>query len=220
LPEIYNISLAKIEEDAVTITFTTNIPCSSLVEYTNLDNNDTRMEGSTAYTTVHSVRLTNLKYDTYYSAMITVESEAGEKTKSAPITFLTTKDEVAPVISKVKTESTLYAGSDNKVQTIVTWETDEAAICQFFFHQGLVAPDKVDELPLEKDYTQKHTQVTANLLPSTVYKFWVECYDDVENKGRSADFIILTPTREESIIDIILKNFESTFGWVKSFNKK
>lgn len=219
LPEIYNISIAKIEEDAATITFTTNIPCSSLVEYTNLDNNDTRMEGSSAFTTIHNVRLTGLKYDTYYSAVITVENEHGEKTKSAPITFLTIKDEIPPVVSKVKTESTLYPGSDNKVQTIVSWETDEQAVCQFFFHLGLTAPDKVDELPIEKDYTQKHTQVTTNLLPSTVYKFWVECFDDVENKARSSDFIILTPSREENIIDIILKNFEGTFGWVKKMGK-
>ena len=219
LPEIYNISIAKIEEDAATITFTTNIPCSSLLEYTNLDNNDTRMEGSSAFTTIHNVRLTGLKYDTYYSAVITVENEFGEKAKSAPITFLTIKDEIAPVVSKVKTESTLYPGSDNKVQTIVSWETDELAVCQFFFHQGLTAPDKIDELPIEKDYTQRHTQVTTNLLPSTVYKFWVECYDDVENKSRSTDFIILTPSREENIIDIILKNFEGTFGWVKKMGK-
>lgn len=219
LPEIYNISIAKIEEDAATITFTTNIPCSSLLEYTNLDNNDTRMEGSSAFTTIHTVRLTGLKYDTYYSAVITAENENSEKTRSAPITFLTIKDEVPPVVSKVRTESTLYPGSDNKVQTIVSWETDEQAVCKFFFHQGLTAPEKVDELPIEKDFTQKHTQVTTNLLPSTVYKFWVECYDDVENKSRSNDFIILTPSREENIIDIIMKNFESTFGWVKKVGK-
>ncbi len=219
LPEIYNISIAKIEEDAATITFTTNIPCSSLVEYTNLDNGDTRMEGSSAYTTIHNVRLSDLKYDTYYSALIIVESEYGEKTRSAPITFLTIKDEIPPAVSKVKNESTLYPGADNKVQTIVSWETDELAICQFFYHQGLIAPDKVEELPIEKDYAQKHTQVTTNLLPSTVYKFWVTCYDDVENKARSSDFIILTPSREQSIIDIILKNFEGTFGWVKKMGK-
>lgn len=219
LPEIYNISIAKIEEDAATITFTTNIPCSSLLEYTNLDNNDTRMEGSSAYTTIHTVRLTGLKYDTYYSAVITAENEHNEKVKSAPITFLTIKDEVPPVVSKVRTESTLYPGSDNKVQTIVSWETDEQAVCKFFFHQGLTAPEKVDELPIEKDFAQKHTQVTTNLLPSTVYKFWVECYDDVENKSRSNDYIILTPSREENIIDIIMKNFESTFGWVKKMGK-
>lgn len=215
LPEIYNINIAKIEEEAVTITFATNIPCSSFIEYTNLDINETKMEGSSNYSVVHSVRIENLKYDTYYSAIIFVESEAGEKARSSPLTFLTIKDGAPPVITNVNTEATLYPGSDNKVQTIVSWGTDEMANCQFFFHQGFNAPDKVDVLPLEKDPTQKHITVTSNLLPSSVYKFWIECYDKVQNKSRSSDYIMLTPSREESIIDIIMKNFESTFGWVR-----
>jgi hypothetical protein len=214
-PEIYNITIAKIEEDAVTITFATNIPCSSFIEYTNMDTNETKMEGSSNYSVVHSVRVENLKYDTYYSAIITAESEVGEKVQSAPFTFLTIKDEAPPAISKINTESTLYPGSDNKVQTIVSWETDEMATCQFFFHQGFNAPEKVDVLPMEKDLTQKHVQVTTNLLPSTVYKFWIECLDKVSNKARSSDFIMLTPSRDQNIFDIILKNFETTFGWVQ-----
>jgi hypothetical protein len=215
-PEIYNISIYKIEEDAATILFNTNVPVTSVIEYTNLDSADTKLEGNSSYATIHQIRLTNLIYDTYYSAVIKVENEYGEKAQSAPFTFLTIKDEVAPIISKVNTESTLYPGADTKVQTIVSWETDELSKCQFFYHQGLAATDEVQELDIENDFKQDHVQVTTNLLPSTVYKFWIKCWDDVENEAKSRDFSMLTPTREESIIDIILKNFESTFGWVKN----
>ncbi len=214
LPEIYNITIAKIEEDAATINFATNIPCSAYIEYTNLDTGESKLQGSSNYSIVHSIVIDNLKFDTYYSAVITAESEAGDRVQSAPLTFLTIKDVVPPVISKVNTESTLYPGADTKVQTIVSWETDEEAVCQFSFHQGFNATEKVDVLPLETDYSLKHVQVTTNLLPSTVYKFWVECYDKVGNKSRTSDYIMLTPTREQNIIDIILKNFETTFGWV------
>ncbi len=216
LPEIYNLSVYKIEEDAATITFNTNVPCSSLVEYTNLDTADTKMEGSSDYGVAHSVRLTNLNYDTYYSALVEVENEYGEKAQSSPFTFLTIKDETEPMISKVRTESTLYPGGDTKVQTIISWETDELAVCQLFYHQGLATGEDINELEIEEDYIKKHVQVTTNLLPSTVYKYWIKCWDDVKNEARSRDFSMLTPTREESIIDIILKNFESTFGWVKN----
>jgi hypothetical protein len=217
LPEIYNITIAKIEEEAVTINFATNIPCSAYIEYTDLDTGETKMQGNSNYAIVHSVRIDNLKYDTYYSAIITAESEAGDRVQSPPFTFLTIKDVVPPAISKVNTESTLYPGADVKVQTIVSWETDEAAVCQFSFHQGFNATEKVNVLAMETDYGQKHVQVTTDLLPSTVYKFWIECYDKVGNKARTSDYIMLTPTQEQNIIDIILKNFESTFGWV---NKK
>ncbi len=215
LPEIYNINLAKIEEEAATITWVTNVPCSSIVEYTNLDTNETKLEGNSSFITVHSMRLTNLIFDTYYSAIIKVENEHGEKAESEALTFITIKDEAPPVISKVNTESTLYPGSENKVQTIASWQTDESSICQFFYHQGLVVVDEGQFLPSEEELSIKHVQVVTNFLPSTVYKFWIVCKDEVGNQARSQDFTMLTPTQEESIIDIIIRNFESTFGWVK-----
>jgi hypothetical protein len=67
----------------------------------------------------------------------------------------------------------------------------------------------------EEDYGTEHVQVITNFLPSTVYKFWIICNDEADNVAKSQDFSMLTPTQEESIIDIIIKNFESSFGWVK-----
>lgn len=215
LPEIYNIQIVKVEEEAATIRWVTNVPCSAIIAYTNLNNNETKLEGNSSFLTAHSLRLTNLIFDTYYSVVIKVESEDGEKTESDPLTFITTRDEYAPAIAKVNTESTIYPGSDNKIQTIVSWETDEDAQCQLFYHQGLVLIDEPETLLKEEDYGLKHVQVVTNFLPSTVYKFWIVCNDEAENVGRSDDYTILTPTQEESIIDIIIKNFESSFGWLK-----
>ena len=215
LPEIYNIQIIKIEEESATIRWVTNVPCSAIVEYTNLNNNKTKLEGNSSYLTVHSMKLTNLIFDTYYSAVIKVESEENEQAESDPLTFITTKDEYPPLVAKVKTESTLYPGSENKIQTLASWETDEDAQCQLFYHQGLIVADEPESLLKEEDYSIKHVQVITNFLPSTVYKFWIVCQDEAGNQARSDDYTMLTPTQEESIIDIIIKNFESTFGWVK-----
>jgi hypothetical protein len=215
LPEISNIAIRKIEENSATIAWVTNVPCSAIVEYANLENNDTKLSGNTNYITVHSMQLKELKFDTYYSFVIRVENEQGDKAASDPRTFLTTKDQVPPVISKVSTESTLYPGSDNKVQTIINWETDEISKCQLYFQKGLLSNDKPEFLPEEIEESTKHVQVATNFQPATVYKFWVQCKDDVGNEGKSENFSLLTPSREESIIDIIIKNFQSAFGWVK-----
>lgn len=215
LPEIYNVQVVKIEETSATIRWTTNIPCSAIVEYTNLNNNDTKMEGNSAFVTAHSTQLTNLVFDTYYSAVIRVESEAGEKAVSEPITFITIRDEAPPIISKVTTESTIYPGADNKIQTIISWRTDEAASCQLSYQQGLISLSEPEILPKEEDFGTKHVQVGTNFLPAQVYKFWVICEDAAQNSVRSEDFTMLTPSQEESIIDIIIKNFESSFGWLK-----
>jgi hypothetical protein len=213
-PEIYNLQITKIQETSATIRWTTNIPCTAIIEYTNLNNNDTKLEGNSTYITVHSQQLNNLIFDTYYSVIVTVESEDGEKTISDPMTFITTRDEVPPSVLKVTTESTIYPGSDNKIQTVASWRTDELAKCQMFYHQGLVLLDEPFSLPKDEDFGIKHVQVATNFLPASVYKFWIICEDEAGNSVKSEDFSMLTPSQEESIIDIIIKNFEASFGWV------
>jgi len=215
-PEIYNAQVVKVQEEQATIRWSTNVPCSSIVEYTNLNTNETKLEGNSSFLTVHSMTLSDLVFDTYYSAVIHVESEQGEETKSQPTTFITVKDEEPPVISKVNTESTLYPGSENKIQTIASWSTDEPSQCQLFYHQGLTVADEPKHLEKETDLTKEHVQVVTNFLPATVYKFWIDCEDEAGNKASSEDYTMLTPSQEESIIDIILKNFESSFGWLKN----
>ncbi|MEI8361291.1 MAG: fibronectin type III domain-containing protein [bacterium] len=216
MPEVFNINVSKIEEEAATIDFSTNIPTSAIIEYTDLNLNVTKLEGSTALVSEHSLRLKGLKFDTYYSAVVKVENEQGEKTVSEPITFTTVKDIIPPVISKVNSESTLYPGEDNKTQTIVSWRSDEPAACQFMFSQGLtVGNEEGTGLQAEEDYTTAHVQVVTEFQSATVYKFWINCHDKTGNKARSDDYTMLTPSKEQSILDVIIKNFEGTFGWLK-----
>jgi len=216
LPIIKNLSLSKVEETSATIAFLTNVPASAIIEYTNLNTGESKLEGQSAFLTNHMIKLNNLIFDTYYSVVVTVENEQNEKAVSDPLTFITTRDEEPPVITKVNTESTLYPGSDNKVQTIISYETDEASKCQLNYHRGIVSLDGNETLPEEQEFVSDHVQVVTNFLPANVYKFWIVCRDDAQNKAKSQDFTMLTPSQEESIIDIILKNFEGTFGWIKN----
>ncbi|MEX0931681.1 MAG: fibronectin type III domain-containing protein [Candidatus Paceibacterota bacterium] len=217
LPNITNIDLEKIEETSATIVWNTTVPAKSLIDYENLDTGEIKSLGSPSLATSHSLRLSDLTLGTQYRAIITAENAGGERVSSDPITFVTIIDEEPPVISKVTNESTLFPGSEARIQTIISWETDEPSLCNFFYHQGLV-PGVVPEqtLPRKDDnYKQEHVQVVVDFAPSTVYKFWVMCEDASENESRSEDFVLFTPEKEKNIIDIILENFEGTFGWVQ-----
>ncbi len=220
LPEIFNASVSKAEEDAATIEFSTNVPCSAVVEYTDLNTNIVKLEGSPLLVTSNSIRIKELKFDTYYSAVIKVENEQGEKTVGVPLTFKTIKDIVPPVISSVKAKSNLDQGTDN-TQTIVNWRTDEPAICQLLYKTGSTetgdSADKKEANNKNKDldYVSNHIQVLMDFKMASVYKYWIECSDKTGNKIKSDNYTILTPVREQSILDIILKNFEGTFGWLK-----
>jgi hypothetical protein len=59
--------------------------------------------------------------------------------------------------------------------------------------------------------------VITDFAPATVYQFWLNCTDEArEYRIQSENFVLFTPIQEKNIIDLILENFESTFGWVKN----
>ena len=218
-PSVANFHIVKAETDSVTLAWNTNIPASGVVEYTNTKNKFAQSAGSPIFATTHLVKISNLSLGARYSAVVKAMNSLGETVTSNQIYFATVKDVSPPLISKVSDESTLYASADVKVQTIVSWQTDEKAFCQFYYREGL--NPNIDPVGLgeEKDPRQDHVEVIVEFLPSTVYQFWVECKDPSGNKGKSENFVLFTPNKEKSIIDIILENFQGTFGWVNNIGK-
>lgn len=219
VPVISNYRIVKVEPDSVTLAWRTNIPASGNVEYTDMNSRIVQTAGSPVLATSHNVKISNLRLGTRYSAIVRAENAVGDKVASSPLYFTTVKDTAEPIISKVSSESTLYPTADAKVQTIVSWYTDEPTYCQFFYRSGLNPSVDATGLGEEKQSRIDHVQVVVDFLPSTVYQFWVECRDPSNNRSRSENFVLFTPDKEKSIIDIILENFEGTFGWVKNIGK-
>jgi hypothetical protein len=220
LPQISDIKLRKVEEDSATVSWTTQVPSGGLVEYINLSTKVMKSIGDPSLTTAHTLRLPDLKFRSPYSFVIKARTPSGDEISSNPITFTTTKDDTPPIISNVSNESTLYPGADAKVQTIISWDTDEQSLCQFFYGEGVVVKeDAALSFPEETGLALKHVQVITSFSPSTAYKFWVKCADRNDNSARSEDFVLFTPSKEKNIIDIILENFQGTFGWVNNIGK-
>jgi len=219
LPTIRDLRITKVEETSATFSWSTTVPAAGYVVYMNKKTGQVKTEGSPELISGHTVRITDLTLGTKYSAHVNTENAAGDKVTSDEMTFVTVKDEFPPDISKVSNESTLYPSSDSKIQTIVSWATDEEAYCQFYYRQGLTAQSEDLTLDREKEPRTDHVQVVVAFLPATVYKFWVACEDGAGNASRSEDFVLFTPAKEKSIIDIILENFQGAFGWVKNIGK-
>jgi hypothetical protein len=219
LPQIINPTISRIQETAATVSWATGgVLSKGVVEYTNLRSKVTKSAGNPVFLTNHSIQLSGLDFGTRYSVVITSTNEAGNEVASKPLTFLTVRDIVPPAIAKVNNESTLFPSEDVKIQTIISWETDEPSFCQVHYTQGLVlaAGEQGDVLPLESNPLTSHTQVIVGFAPATVYKFWMLCHDEADNEARSEDYVLITPVKEKSIIDIILENFQGTFGWLKN----
>lgn len=220
MAQVVNVRVQKVEEHTATISWQTSFPASGVVQYTNLRNHQTKTMEDDTQTVAHSIKLNDLDFKTTYSVLVKTKGKDGTETDGMPLTFVTIKDETPPIISHVSNDSTLYPGDDTKIQTIVSWETDESATCQFFSHQSVSGNDAdAKGYGEETNPAVDHVQVITDYAPSTVYQFWVECKDANDNKAKSEYFVLYTPEKEKSILDMIMQNFQGTFGWMKNIGK-
>ncbi len=222
LPEIQGLKVSRVQETSALVSWQTpGVKAKGRVEFVNARTKAAKTVGDPVLTTAHAVQLTGLEFGTRYTATAYSTNEAGDEVASKPFSFITVRDVIAPVISKVSNESTLFPSEDTKVQTIISWQTDEPASCTVSYTQGLLHDDnnQGDSLPTEANPLTNHTQVIVGFAPATVYKFWMECADESGNTSKSDDFVLITPIKEKNIIDIILENFQGTFGWVNKIGK-
>ncbi len=216
-PDIRNLRVVKVEENAATLAWETTVPAKALVEFQDQTTGAQSSVGRPTLATTHQMRLADLTLGTRYVAFVTAENSGGDRIKSQPIQFITVKDIAPPIITNVTNESTIFPGSESRIQTIVEWDTDEPSNCLMTYQEGVAGgtePYTIEKETLE--YNTSHVQVVVDFAPATVYQFFLECTDDAGNSVKSENFVLFTPIQEKNIIDLILENFESTFGWVKN----
>lgn len=217
MPDIKNLRVVKVEENAATLAWDTTVPAKALVEYQDQTTGAQNSVGRPTLATSHQMRLADLTLGTRYVAYVISENSGGDRVKSQPIQFVTVRDIASPIISNVTNESTLFPGGESRIQTIVEWITDEPAHCLMTYREGVAGGTEPTIIEKESvEYNTSHVEVVIDFAPATVYQFWLNCEDQAGNKVQSENFVLFTPIQEKNIIDLIIENFESTFGWVKN----
>ena len=217
LPEIRNLRILKVEEESAALAWDTTVPSEALVEYQNLSTGEQNSVGRPTLATSHQMNISDLTFGTRYVAFVIAENASGDRVRSRPIQFITVRDIEPPIISNVTNESTLFPGSESRIQTIVAWNTDEPAYCVLTYQEGVAGGS--DEISIESEtinYVTNHVQVITDFQPATSYQFWLNCEDESGNMAQSENFVLFTPAQERNIIDLIMENFEQTFGWVQN----
>lgn len=217
MPEIRNLRVVKVEETSATLAWDTNVPATALVEYQDQTTGERQSVGRPTLATTHQMRLADLTLGTRYVAFVTAENSGGDRVRSQPIQFITVRDTAPPIISNVTNESTLFPGSESRIQTIIEWDTDEPSFCQLTYQEGVAGA--AEEFVIEREqveYNTTHVEVVVDFAPATVYQFYLTCRDEAGNEVQSENFVLFTPIQEKNIIDIIIENFEATFGWVNN----
>lgn len=119
-------------------------------------------------------------------------------------------------LSSIKIDNALVPGRTDRLQTIIFWKTNEPANSVVYYEEGISNNDNLaNKTGEEKEYTADHAVIIANFKPSTIYRIKVVSEDEAGNTASSPIRAILTPRSAESIVDVIFKNFQESFGFLK-----
>ncbi len=173
-----SISTSAITDTSATITWTTDEPSTSQVEYWpgSLSNLDTTL------VTSHSVTLTDLIPGTTYHYKTRSVDAAGNLTVSDEHTFTTLStapDTTPPVISDVSVSDV----SDDSV--VIRWTTDEPSTSQVEYWPGSLSN-------LDTTLVTSHSVTLTDLTSETTYHYKTRSVDASDNLAISDEYTFTT----------------------------
>ncbi len=217
LPGIVKYSLGTITGNTAEILWETNIPTDSFVSFWKTADGEStaKTQGSPELVKSHRVVITGLEGKTEYNFRILGRDVSGNAFESNVLSFNTPLDTSPPVITNVKSEVSTNT-KDDRLQLVVSWDTDEPSKSQVEYNIGSVTNDDY-KLKSREDtnLNLNHIVIIVGLKPSTNYHFRIQAADAAGNVGHSGDYSVLTPQRRKSLLQIILEKLEQTFGWLR-----
>ncbi|MDF1498004.1 MAG: fibronectin type III domain-containing protein, partial [Patescibacteria group bacterium] len=217
LPQIESYTIEKVEDTKTIIKWQTNVETDSTIKYTDIKTGIVKKQGEDALSTVHVFTLKSLDPGTEYSIQIQGRDIYANQVISPELKLTTLVDETPAEITQVRTETAISSGKSDIVQTIINWKTNEPTTSQILWEEGISKEDKPQNSSQEDtNFTTNHISIITSFKPASVYRFRIAGKDKSGNYSESQDFTILIPEKKKSVIQIIIGNFEDTFGWVKN----
>ncbi len=213
-------AIVAVKNDGFTVVWQTADPTSSVVEYRNLASGESNLITDNTKKTYHNVQIQNLPSGTTYTVAVSGTNGNGNRISAAKtLRVTTTVDVTPPVISNFKVDNALVPGNTGFVQSVVGWMTDKPANSTVYYEEGAGGPagtstelaNKVSSLDT---YTTSHIMILPNLRAGTVYRIKVVSTDQSGNTKVFGPTSIITPNQSQSVLDIIVKNFEDTFKFL------
>jgi len=185
-PIITEVASSDITEISVVITWTTDEPCDSQIEYGDTDIYATSSTLMTTLVTSHTVNLTGLTPETTYHFRVKSSDASGNQAMSDDYSFATLEpDTTAPITSSIAATST------SETRATITWATDEP--CDSQVEYGFTTSYGITISP-EITLSTTHSIGLAGLEPNTTYHYRVASCDVSGNEVTSTDHAFTTLT--------------------------
>jgi len=219
--EIGSYTVDNVSPEKAVFKWVTNIETDSQVKYIPYRNNmlsvdETRTVKDKAYTTIHEIIISEFEAGTVYQVEISGKDAGGSITSKIIPTFFTSDVDLPPTISQVQTNLAISPGKESKIQAVISWMTDEPSTSRVLYQKGFAASgtELAEKTSIDPNFTKKHAIVITKFDPGAIYTFKVESTDSGGNMSLSKTYTILSPKQKETVFQVIMKNFESMFGWV------
>ncbi len=219
--EINTYKFDVISANEARVMWVTSAPTDSSVAFTPYrggvpDLNSKQFVKDASFVTQHSLTLLELEAGVVYDIELSGVDYGGNTVREVIQGFSTTDTDLSPIISQIQTDSAIIPGSTEKIQTIISWNTNELSTSRVYYRKGFATGESpfTEMTTLDLGYVKKHIVVVSNFESGQVYQFAVESTDSSGNTTLSNTITILTPRKEESVFQVIMSNFEDLFSWV------
>ena len=224
--EITNFFSQVIDDNSAIFKWVSSREADSKITYTPyrgdaLATEETKTKKDTAMAIIHEMTVSDFQPGVVYNVKIESEDLNGNVATEIIDPFSTAADDFPPTISQIKTNSSISTDRDARTQTVISWITNEPATTMVYYMEGVHGPmvELTGSTDKNNDYSKDHIVLFTEFSPGTVYTFRVESIDSGGNKTLSDPHTFMTPKKSESIIDVIIRVLEDTFGWVKDIMK-
>ncbi len=211
--------ISNVSSTGVTVVWQTKKPTSSVVTYKNIKTGDSKIVTDETKRLYHSVQIKDLSSGSKYSIAVSAQEKNGKVIKANnSLNVNTVVDVTPPVISNFKVDNALVPGRAGLIQTVIRWKTDKPANSAVYYNEGdygsattTAFSNNVELLDL---YTQNHVMILSDLKAGTVYSIKAVSTDKSGNIKVFGPTNIITPNQTKSVLDIMVKKFESTFKFL------
>lgn len=211
-PEILTFKLASLTEGELKASLSANGPVKVLAKLHPLDEGASdSFASSSGYSYEHTLSFGSLVAGARYVLEVEASDEGGHKSLGKLEGIVAKKDNAGPEIDNVRSETAVF--DDGRVQAIVSWNTDEAALSKISYREGKSGAAVVEDA--SKGYATKHAYVSIRLKPGATYYFTVEAEDLLGQKSVSREYTMLIPrskSNEDRGVGDILKALFNVAG--------
>jgi hypothetical protein len=219
--EISNYYVEVADLQKATFKWVTNNEADAAVKFSPYRGNVVSVEEAKivkddSYSVIHNITIDNILSGTVYNVQLMSRDKEGSLIVEEIKQFSTGTDDRPPVISQVQTNSTIYVDKEDRVQTLISWKTDEPSSSKVYHQQGVHREDSewTGNTKPDASFAKNHVAVINDFKSGTVYSFRIEGEDASGNASLSKVFTFITPRQKQSVFNVIVNTFENIFGWM------